>query len=377
MTAEPIDPAAEHERLLRSELRRYLEESIDEEILLKALERPVVVHALDGGAEQMLRRYINRYVLPVVFLVAGVAAFFGWQVRDTVKDALGSIEENRREIDAHVREASTHLNESRVTAESAAERLKMIRAEIEDVNAVRRLFEQHLTTIRIQASDVDRRKISVENAIEALGAREREVRSQLTNAEDQAKRATVHQAAIADSVKKAEAAVASANDNAGVARKLAEDTRQQIERTATAATQAEDSAKRAKAASAEVESLTTKTDKLLSVGLLEVAMLRSNSSSTVFNLINIANPSAPEFALQFLTKDIRSKGFRLEYRVNGVAYYEQMPAVGDTLPHIFNIQGTSGQYQGYIDLIYSFRTAPDFISLRVKPAPRPARAASG
>jgi hypothetical protein len=365
MSATSAESSDGHEHAT-AEYRRWLEESVDDDLVLRLFERRIVALALEGRADDIFRRYLMRYVVPLVVVISAVATFLGWQIRDTVRNGLASIETNKQAVERIAGEA-------RALAQQSATTLREANGQLQSIIDTRIAFATHLATIATQGAGIADRSRDIDVVATTLTERQRLLAAQLDDARNQATSATdirneitTRRAEITDSVRLA-------RDAETQARQLVSSAEVNNRVVAVAATNATTAANEAARKLSEIDELRTKADKLLKVGVFEVVILRSHAKSSKLKLANIvAKEPGRDFEVSFETTDIRQIPFPLQYAVNGKVASQLLPAMNnkEMFPFRFPLEGTGGQYEVVIDLIYSFRTAPDFVALHVKPIVR-------
>lgn len=369
MTAVAFDPANDQHR---RELRQFLDESIDEEMLLKALERRVVVHAINGGAEASLRRYISAYLLPLLLIIGAIAAFFGWRFERSLEQTSENVEKNRAAIEAKVKEANGLIDSGRANAAALGTLQTQASGDVAQLTKSSGDFQKQLGAIEAHQATISQRKAEIDQTSALLMTRQVELGAKIQEAGQRAQSAVksqetvesiVQQAEIA--VQRAQIAVKNAEDSAAAAQRLVDEATKNIGSVAASASVADDAAKRAVLGAATVDTLRGKTEKLLRIGILELAMLRSNRVHPPIKLINISNPLAPEYTLTFKTGSLKS-GSTLHYEIDGHDYSLVIPSENQ-LPYTFELKGTGGQYVGVLDFAYIIRPGPDFLVVRIKP----------
>jgi ethanolamine utilization protein EutQ (cupin superfamily) len=348
---------------LSSSAGAVLPPTIDDDLMLRLLERRIVSHALEMKADEIFRRYLVRYIVPLIVAIAAVAGFLGWQIRDTVKDALASIESNRSTVERLAGEA-------RIQAQQSATTLKEANGQLQSIIETRIAFAAHLATIAQQGVSITDRARQIDSVATVLSDQQRVVAAQLNEARGQAKSATEFRDEVTSRRTEVDRAVAAAKNAEQEARKLVTNAAASNQSAELAAKLASGAATDATKKLSEIDRLRIKADKLLNVGNFEVVVLRSTAQSAEIKLANIVSEQpGSSLTVSFATKEITPRSFPLYYTVDGQSYSQPLPSMTeeDRFPFRFPMQGSDGQYEIVVDLIYSFRTAPDFVILHVKP----------
>ena len=372
MATIPFDPSGDRDRTLRLEIRRMLDEAVDDEMLLKALERRVVIHAINGGAEASLRRYVGTYLVPLFVIGGAIAAFFGWRFERSLDQTMEAVERNKSAIEKRVEESNSLIETGKANASAFALLQREAASDVNRLNEASGAFQKQLGVIETQQASISARKVEIDQTSSALAEKQRDLAGHITEANAKVQSAIKSQEMVESIVQQAELAVQralsaarDAEETAAAAQAKLAETQQNIVASSASATAADEAAQPAIEGAASVDSVRRKTDKLLKVGILELALLRTNRVSSPIKLINIANPVGAEYSLIFRTSSL-TPGSILKYEVAGRSYSQTIPDE-KKLPYTFLIQGTNGEYTAVLDFAYVTRSAPDFLMVRIKP----------